>query len=107
MKANTKSKLEVSDDVAMIEMLPTVAFAVIMLFAIAYIGTYLNGTIASELVDSYGTATSRTTLQNQSVNTLGNLTDSYDSTLEIVVIAAIITVLTIPLMAIVAIKRLM
>jgi len=91
----------------MIQMLPTVAFAVIMLFAIAYVGTYINGTISSELVDSYGAAASRTALQNQTVNTLGNLTDSYDSTLDIVVVAAIITVLTIPLMAVVAIKRLL
>ena len=87
-------------------MLPTVAFSVIMLFAIAYIGTYMNGTISSQLVDSYGAAASRTALENQTVNTLGNLTADYDSTLEIVVVAAIITVLTIPLMAIVAIKRL-
>ena len=98
--------MEESNDIAMIEMLPTVAFAVIMLFAIAYIGTYLNGTIASELVDSYPAAASRTTLQNATVETLGNLSTQYDSTLNIVVIAAIITVLTIPLMAIVAIKRL-
>ena len=106
MKANKKAKDLVNDDKGMIQMLPTVAFAVIMLFAIVYIGTYMNGTISSQLVDSYGTATSRTRLENASVNTLINLTGKYDSTLEIVVVAAIITVLTIPLMAVVAIKRL-
>lgn len=106
MKANKKAIGLIDDDAGMIQMLPTVAFAVIMLFAIVYIGTYMNGTIASQLVDSYGTATSRTTLENASVNTLVNLTAQYDSTLEIVVVAAIITVLTIPLMAVVAIKRL-
>ena len=105
MKTNNKHRL-VEDDRAMIQMLPTIAFAVIMLFAIAYIGTYINGTIASELVDSYGAAASRTSLENKSVNTLENLTTSYDSTLDIVVIAAVITVLTLPMMAIVAVKRL-
>lgn len=88
-------------------MLPTIAFAVIMLFAIANIGTYINGTIGSELVDSYPAAASRTGLQNYTVNTLVNLSGNYDSTLDIVVVAAIITVLTIPLMAVVAIKRLL
>ena len=86
-------------------MLPTVAFAVIMLFAILYIGTYINGTISSTLVDSYGTASSRTELENKSVSTLTNLTGDYDSVIEIVTVAAIITVLTVPLLAVVAMKR--
>ena len=107
MKSNKKYVEGIKEDKnAMIAMLPTLAFAIIILFAIAYIGTYMNGTIASQLVDSYGTATGRTELENESVNTLGNLTASYDSTLEIVVVAAIITVLTFPLMAVVAIKKL-
>ena len=105
MKANQSAKI-VEDERGMLAMLPTVAFSVIMLFAIAYIGTYMNGTISSQLVDSYGAAASRTNLENKSVNTLENLTDDFDSTLEIVVVAAIITVLTVPLMAIVAVKRL-
>jgi len=107
MKANKSAKNFQSDEVAMIQMLPTIAFSVIMLFAIAYIGTYINGTIGSELIGSYpDTLTDRTTLQNMTVNSIENLSSSYDSTLDIVVVAAIITVLTIPLMAVVAIKRL-
>jgi len=90
---------------AILATLPTVAFVVILLFATLYIGTYLNGTIASQLVDSYGAAGTRTTLQNSSVDTLTNLTADYNDIIEIVVVAAIITVLTIPLMAIVAVKR--
>ena len=105
MKANNKSRKIVKDQNAMIQMLPTVAFAVIMLFAILYIGTYINGTISSQLVDSYGAAGSRTTLENSSVLTMTNLTGDYDSIIEIVTVAAIITVLTIPLMAVVALKR--
>jgi len=212
-----------SNENGMIELLPTIAISVIILFAVAYVGTYLNGTIASALTDTYPTnqpsgsidntywhnattsntsrnislpcsvggfrqttttywslfsngsalifnltvngnsvndtsvipintyvnhtlaslvtagnvsnsdtylnftwnvnnsgnriridvtttyhsqADWRTPMENASVETLGNLSSQYDSTLNIVVIAAIITVLTIPLMAIVAIKRL-
>jgi len=107
MKANQSTRNFVSNDRAMIQMLPTIAFSVIMLFAIAYIGTYINGTIGSELIDSYPSNTSeRSKLQNMTISSIQNLSNSYDSTLDIVVIAAIITVLTIPLMAVVAIKRL-
>jgi hypothetical protein len=105
MKSNRKHRI-IEDKKGMIQMLPTVAFAVVMLFAIMYIGTYINGTIASELVDSYGDPADYTNLQTKSVNTLENLTSSYDSTMDIVVIAAIVTVLTLPLLAIVAVKRL-
>jgi hypothetical protein len=105
MKANNKARGIVEDESAMIQTLPTVAFAVIMLFAILYIGTYINGTISSTLVASYGAAGSRTELQNRSINTMTNLTTDYDDVIEIVTVAAIITVLTIPLMAVVAMKR--
>lgn len=107
MKSNKKSIGNIGEDNrGMIQMLPTVAFAVIMLFSILYIGTYIVGTISSQLVDSFGTATSRTALENKTVNTLDNLTDDYDSVTEIVTVAAIIVVLTVPLMAVVALKRL-
>ena len=106
MKANRKFKELKDDHRGMIQMLPTVAFAVIMLFSILYIGTYIVGTISSQLVDSFGVATSRTALENKTVNTLDNLTDDYDSVTEIVTVAAIIVVLTVPLMAVVALKRL-
>ena len=49
----------------------------------------------------------RTTFQNKSINTLENLSGDYDSNIEIVSVAAIITVLTIPLMAVVAVKKLL
>jgi len=103
MKANRRSLGIESDDKGMIEMLPTVAFAVIMLFAILYIGTYINGTISSTLVASYGA--SPTALETRSVNTMTNLTADYDDVIEIVTVAAIIVVLTIPLLAVVAMKR--
>ena len=99
-------KLRKDQKALMFNMLVAAGLAVIMLFAILNIGTYINGTIASSLVESYGEATSRTALQNETVNTLENITAGYDNTVEIVVVAAIITAITIPLAAVVAIKRL-
>ena len=61
---------------------------------IRYIGSYL------------ASADARTSLENKTVGTLDNLTDDYDSVTEIVTVAAIIVVLTVPLMAVVALKRL-
>jgi len=48
----------------------------------------------------------RTSLENSTVDTLEDITTGYDNTVEIVVVAAIITAITIPLAAIIAVKRL-
>ena len=48
----------------------------------------------------------RTPIQNQTVDILGNLTTDYDDTVEIVSVAAIITAITIPLAAIIAVRKL-
>lgn len=100
-------KLRHDQRALLFDLLVAAGFAVIMLFAIMNIGTYINGTISSELVDSYGAAATRTTLENRTVNTLGNLSAAYDSNIEIVSVAAIITVITLPLAAVVAAKKLM
>jgi hypothetical protein len=92
---------------AVLNMLPVAGLVVIILFALLMIGTYINGTIGDQLIGTYpATVTQRSALQNMTVNTLENLTTDYDSTVEIVSVAAIITVITIPLMAVIAIKRL-
>ena len=108
LKANSKSINGIKDNKnAMIQMLPTVAMAVVMLYAIMYIGTYINGTIGQQLIDGMpATASQRTVFENHSFSTINNLSDSFDDNTEIVSIAAIITVLTMPLMAVVAVKRL-
>jgi len=107
LKANVKAKEFVSDKKGMIQMLPTVGFAVILLYAIMYIGTYMNGTIGSQLISSFGDAASeRTSFENKSVNTLDNLSGDFDNNVDIVSVAAIICVLTLPLMAVAAVRRL-
>jgi len=71
------------------------------------IGTYINGTIGSSLVDSYPTvATDRTSLENSTISSLGNITGNYDQALDIMSVTAIIMVITLPLAAVIGIKRL-
>ena len=90
----------------MFNMLIGAGLAVIMLFAILNIGTYINGTISDSLVDTLPAAASRTTLENRTNSILENVSTSYEDVVDIVVIAAIITSITIPLAAVVAVKRL-
>jgi len=108
MKANQKNidKIYERNRAGMIQMLPTVGFAVILLYAVMYIGTYTNGTIGSQLIDSYGTASERSTFENASVNTLNNMSGDFDNNTEIISVAAIVTILTLPLMAIASVRRL-
>ena len=67
--------------------------AVVIVFALIYIGAFVNGTLSEELTDSFPTATSRTPLQNKTVDTMGNLSDNFDSSLSIVQVTIIITIL--------------
>jgi len=80
------------------ELLLAAAIAVVMFFALMNIGTYINGTIGSELQD----ASDSTDVDN----TLANVSEGFDSSIDIMLIAVIITVITIPLAAVIAIKRL-
>ncbi|MBE3095356.1 MAG: hypothetical protein IMZ52_10030 [Actinobacteria bacterium] len=89
------------------ELLIAGAMAIIMLFALMNIGAFINGTVSDSLTDTFPAAASRSELQNRSVSALENISTGFDSTINIMVIAAIITVITIPLAAVVAIKQLM
>jgi hypothetical protein len=62
--------------------------------------------VSSSLVDSYPTATSRSSLENSTVNSLENITTDYDSVLDIMTVTAIIMVITLPLAAVIGIRRL-
>jgi hypothetical protein len=92
-------KLKADQRAIVFELLIAGAMAVVIFFALLNIGTFINGTISSELSD----ISSSTAIDN----TLTNISGGFDSTLNIMVVAAIITVITIPLAAVVAIKQLM
>jgi len=99
-------KLRKNEKAIVFELLIAAAMAVVMFFALMNIGTYINGTISDQLEDSYPTAASRTQLENNSLASLGNLSTGFDDSIDIMLIAVIITVITIPLAAVIAIKRL-
>ena len=88
MKANRFLK----DTGAYSNLVPMV-LAVIIVFAVLFIGAYVNGTLNQELEDSYPEATSRTVLQNQSVDRMDNISGNFDSGIDIVQVVIIITLL--------------
>ena len=109
MKANQSSKLDLRKDeqALMFDMLVTAGITVVIFFALMNIGTYINGQIGSSLVDSYPeTATDRTALQNDSISNLENISSDYSSVLDIMTVTAIIMVITLPLAAVIGIRRL-
>ena len=67
--------------------------AVIIVFSVLFIGTYVNGTLNQKLEDTYPSAASRTVMQNESVNRMTNISHNYDSGVDIVQVVIIITLL--------------
>lgn len=95
----------VNDETAFIEAIPGIVFAVVISYVYLNVGTYMNGTLGSELTDSFGAATSRTALENNSVSTMGNLSENFDSNVNIIKIAITISILLVPIMAIMSLRR--
>ena len=93
------------DENAFIEAIPGVVFAVIISYVYLNVGTYMNGTLGSELVDAYGVAADRNDLENASVSTMENLSENYDSNVNIIKVAITICVLLVPVMAIMTMRR--
>lgn len=92
-------KLWKKENAIVFELLIAAAMAIVIFFALMNIGTYINGTIGDSLAES----TDDTAVEN----TLGNVSEGFGSTIDIMVIAALITVITVPLAAVVAVRRLM
>ena len=93
------------DDTAFIEAIPGIVFAVVISYVYLNVGTYMNGVLGSELTDSFGTASSRSTLENNSVFTMENLSEHFDSNVNIIKIAITISVLLVPIMTIMTLRR--
>ena len=92
-------KLRKNEKAIVFELLMAGAMTIVILFALMNIGTFINGTIGDSLADS----TDDTDIEN----TLINVSTGYSTNIDIMVISAIITVITIPLAAVVAVRRLM
>jgi len=107
MKSNQLAKFKADDSALMYNMLITAGMAVVIFFALMNVGTYINGTISDSLISSYpSTATSRTRIQNMTVNSLENITEDYDDVLDIATTTAIIMVIILPLAAVIAVRKL-
>ena len=101
-------KLKQDERAIVFELLIGAAMAVVIFFALMNIGTFINGTISNSLEDTIpAVAADRSALQNDTIANLGTISDGFDDNIDIMVVAAIITVITIPLAAVISIKRLM
>ena len=107
MKANRSCRLKEDEGGMLFNLLLTAGITVIIFFALMSIGTYINGTFGSSLVDSYPAITDRSDLQNMTVDSLENVTANYNDALDIMTVTAIIMVITLPLAAIIGIKKLL
>jgi len=79
-------------DKAMGNIIPAI-LAIVIAFAILFIGAFVNGEISQSLEDSYPTAASRSVIQNNSLNSDGNISTNWDSSLDIVQVVIIISLL--------------
>ena len=106
----------VKDDKAiLLQLLVGAAMAVIIFFAIMNIGTFINNTIDQELVDSLdikisgndgGTVWYNNSEFAQSANrTLLNISGDYDNVVDSLAVAAVVMAITLPLAAVVAIRK--
>ena len=78
------------------------AMAIIIFFAIMNIGTFINGTIAQEMTDNLGTSTE---FGGRGSRTLINISNDYDNVIDSLSIAAVVMAITLPLAAVVAIRK--
>jgi cytochrome c oxidase assembly protein Cox11 len=100
-------RLRKNEKALVFELLIAAAMAVVIFFALMNIGAYINSQISTSLTNTFPVAASRTAYQNNTLNQLSNITVGFDSNINIMTVAAVIVVITIPLAAVVAIKKLM
>lgn len=90
MKANRKQLLGNKDGFS--QLVPMV-LVIIIAFAVLFIGAYINGEIDQSLTDTMPAAASRSVLQNNTLGTMQNTSDNWDSALGIVQVVIIISLL--------------
>lgn len=88
-----KANQFVKNDEGFTNLIPLV-MAVVITFVILLIGAYVNGEIDQSLTDSMPSSGSRSTLQNNTLRTMTNVSDNWDSGIDIVQVTIIITILS-------------
>ena len=99
-----------NDEQAMLfQLLVGAAMAVIIFFAVMNIGTFINSTIAQELRDQSTSveadADTVNVFHHKMFNTSKNLSGDYDNVVDSLSIAAVVMAITLPLAAVVAIRK--
>ena len=80
------------DNKGFAQLVPMV-MAVILVFAILFVGAFINGAINDELEDTFPAAASRTVEQNNTLNTMSNITGNWDTGIDLMQVTIIITIL--------------
>lgn len=73
-----------------------------MLFAMMSVGTYINGSVGQNFIENVDTTTD---LGHAANTTFINLSNDYDDVLDSLTVAALVMAITLPLAAVVAIKK--
>lgn len=102
MKANSKFR-SLSDDTNAFSFIVPMTLAIVIGFSLLVAGAFIIGQIQSSLEDSFGTATSRSANENQTVNLMGNITDGFEDVVDIEIVVVIIAALSMAILAIMAI----
>jgi len=107
MKANQAYRnFEQANDAVIFEMLIGAVFAVVIGYAAMNIGIFINGTVADKLVATYpSTISDRTAIQNATFSNLENNSMDLSTNSKMIGTAYLITIITLPLMAVVLIKK--
>jgi hypothetical protein len=99
MKANQKFR----NDEGGFSFIVPMTLAIVVGFALLIAGAYVLGTMGSALEESFGTATSRSLNENETVNLMGNITTGFGDVVDIEIVVIIITAISMAILAIMAI----
>jgi len=80
------------DNKGFAQLVPMV-MAVIIVFAILFVGAFINGQINDSLEDSFPAEASRSTQQNDTLETMGNISGNWDTGIDLMQVTIIITIL--------------
>ena len=109
MKANTNARTLSDDRNAMWDVIIGAAFAIIFIVTALYIGTFVQATVGTAtynavVPDGYGLDSD---IANKTRNTLLNLSGYWDTNVGMLNIALVIVIITLPLMALVYVRKIM
>ena len=67
--------------------------AIIIVFAILFVGAFINGTISESLEDSFPAAPLRSGAQNNTIWSMNNTSENWDTAIDLMQVTIIITIL--------------